>query len=218
MTVEILDLMQERSKLKNQPHKMQEYKQLCRDIQRNCRNARGRYLDEKCKELEELDAKHNPKLYSKIKELKQQKPHAKMGPKNKEGKMLQSDNDVLKRWQEYVTELYSDKRNEEADQTSDQEMGVITVDEVQEIIKKLPKGKPTGEDDIPAEFLQCCGSKRIKTLTSIVNQIYSTGEFLDDFLSNIFIPIPKTAKAMKCEEYRTICLISHACKIVNFIS
>ena len=140
-----------------------------------------------------------------------------MGLKNKEGKMLQSDNDVLKQWQECVTELYSDKRNEEADQIYDHEMGIITVDKVQEIIKKLPKGKVTGEDDIPAEFLQCCGLDKIKTLTSIVNQIYSTGEFPDDFLSNIFIPIPKTAKATKCEEYRTICLISHACKIVLHI-
>ena len=47
-----------------------------------------------------------------------------------------------------------------------------------------------------------------------VNKIYETGEFPKDFLTSISMPIPKATKAVKCEEFRTISLISHASKIL----
>ena len=90
----------------------------------------------------------------------------------------------------------------------------INEQEVEIIIKKLTKGKATGTDDIPDEFIQCSGRKEIKTITNLVNKIYETGEFPEDFLTSIFIPIPKSPKAIKCEDHRTISLISHSCKIL----
>ena len=53
--------------------------------------------------------------------------------------------------------------------------------EIADTIKNLPKGKATGEDNIPAEFFQYC----------VICIIYVNGKLLDDFLSNIFIPIRK---------------------------
>ena len=82
------------------------------------------------------------------------------------------------------------------------------------IIKKSLKGKATGTDDIPAEFIQCNRKKGIKTITNLVNKIYETGEFPEDFLTSVFLPIPKSPKAIKCEDHRTISLISHSCKIL----
>ncbi|KAG1687293.1 LINE-1 reverse transcriptase [Nymphon striatum] len=161
---------------------------------------------------------HSPKLYVKIKELQQKKQRIKLGLRNKEGVVLQEDDDIKKRWHEYVKQLYSDRREEEYILKSKEEVEVnITEEEVEETIKMLPRRKATGVDEIPAEFLQSCGPHGIKVITAIINKIYRTGELPIDFLTNVFIPIPKIAKAMKCEDHRTISLISHASKILLYI-
>ena len=56
-----------------------------------------------------------------------------------------------------------------------------------------------------------------RMIVKLINKIYQTGELPADFLANIFIPIPKTSNTTKCEEHRTISLISHACKILLYI-
>ena len=86
-------------------------------------------------------------------------------------------------------------------------MEKITEEEVKKVIDKLPKNKATGVDDIPTEFLQRCGTESLKVITRTINRIYENGEFPDDFLTIIFIPIPKPANTTQCEQYRTISLI-----------
>ena len=141
-------------------------------------------------------------------------PRTNLGVKDKKGNILQTEHEVLTRWKEYISELYTDNsleqywpiENETIERINEQEMEIIT--------KKLLKGKATGTDDIPAEFIQCSGKKGIKTITNLVTKIYETGEFSEDFLMSIFITIPKSPKAIKCEDHRTISLISHSCKIL----
>jgi len=82
------------------------------------------------------------------------------------------------------------------------------------VIDNLPKGKATGEDNIPAELLQCMGESGLQIMTKLINKIYNVGYIPDDFRKSIFIPIPKTTKALDCSDYRTIALISHASKIL----
>ena len=102
ITNEILSRMNERSKLKQQSNKRDEYKELCREIQRQCRQAKEQYYNKICEELEDLDKKHNPKLYARIKDLQIRKPRAKAGLKNLEGKMLMTTQEIVDRWEEYV--------------------------------------------------------------------------------------------------------------------
>ena len=210
--------MSERSKLKQQSNKRNEYKDLCREIQRQCRQAKEHYYNNLCEELEDLDKKHNPKLYARIKGLQIKKPHAKAGLKNQEGKMLMTTQDMLDRWEEYVRELYSENRSKLTIINKDsQKITQITEEEVQQVIKTLPRNKSTGVDDIPAEFLQCCGPQGIKIRAKTINRIYETGEFPDDFLTSVFVPVPKTSNADQCEQYRTISLSTHASKILLHI-
>src|SRR5438132_5984741 len=51
-------------------------------------------------------------------------------------------------------------------------------------------------------------------MTKLKNKIYNVEYIPDDFRKSIFIPIPKTTKALDCSDYRTIALISHASKIL----
>ena len=59
-----------------------------------------------------------------------------------------------------------------------------------------------------------CGIRGITALTEHLNKIYTTGDLPQDFIKTVFVPIPKLTKAMECNEYRTISLISHAAEIL----
>ena len=210
--------MNEQSKIKNKSSK-DEYKKICRAIQKECRKAKEVYYNNICNELEDLDRKNNPKLFSVIKnELRQQKAQVRAGLKGSKGDLLMETADILTRWEEYVADLYADDRTQAMIYNERNEsMEKISEEEMKRIIEKLPKNKATGVDDIPAEFIQCCGQEGIAILTSIINKIYETGELTKDFLTSIFIPIPKVPKAMNCEEFRTISLITHVSKILLHI-
>lgn len=75
--------------------------------------------------------------------------------KDKQRKLLIEKNKVLKRWSEYIKELYADQRtetptNQETDYTTGIEIKEITEEEIQEVIKR----KACRADGIPAELLQ----------------------------------------------------------------
>ena len=166
ITIEILDLMNEMSKRKQKDNKKEEYKRMCGEIQRKCRSTKTTYYNEICAELQELDKRqHNPRLFKRTKDLQQRKSYTKTKLKDKNGKTLLTIDEVLERWQEYVTELYSDNRQKlTVDNENNERVVKISKEEVQTVIKNLPKNKATGVDDIPAEFLQCCGPESLKIL------------------------------------------------------
>ena len=51
-------------------------------------------------------------------------------------------------------------------------------------------------------------------LYSICQQILKTQQWLQDWKSSVFIPIPKKGNAKECSNYYTIALISHASKVM----
>ena len=124
------------------------------------------------------------------------------------GEIVLKTTKILARWKEYVTVLCADDRTQVIFKNErNEKMERISEEEVKRAIEKLPKTKATEVDELPAEFLQSCGEEGITIITAIINKIYKTGEFPKDFLTSIFTPIPKTTKAMKCEEFRKISLI-----------
>ena len=49
----------------------------------------------------------------------------------------------------------------------------------------------------------------VKEILSLCNKIYNEGEWPEEFMATVLLPIPK-----KCKEFRTISLISHTAKIL----
>ena len=148
-------------------------------------------------------------------EFEQKKAQVRAGLKDDKGEIVLETTKILARWKEYVTALYADDKTQVIIKNERSEiMERIPEEMVKRVIEELPKNKATGVDELPAEFLQCCGQEGITIITAIINKIYETGEFPKDFLTSIFMPIPKATKAVKCEEFRTISLISHASKIL----
>ena len=107
ITEEILDKMEERRMWKRNEEK---YRSLSKTIKKMCRKAKNEYYNEICNEIESLDKAHNPKMFQKVKQLRPRKLQSAEGVKNKDGKVLFDETDILERWVEYIGELYSDER------------------------------------------------------------------------------------------------------------
>ena len=54
----------------------------------------------------------------------------------------------------------------------------------------------------------------IEKLTQLCNEIYNTGYWPTYLKESIFIPIPKKPKATRCQEYRTISIMSQVTKLL----
>src|SRR6184192_1270206 len=219
MNSEILQKMEERRKCKNMKAEEQ-YKKLKQEIRKLCRQAKDKYYEDKCKEIEMLDKAHGQLMYQKIKELRPKGNRGLQTIKSKQGNVLMEKDEVMERWAEYVEELYKDE-NRGVDDIIDMgqmenEVYTICSEEIEAVIKDLPKGKACGSDNISAELLQCMGEKGVKIMTRLINKIYQSGFMPEDFRESIFVPIPKVSKAQECRlsDFRTIALISHASKVL----
>ena len=73
---------------------------------------------------------------------------------------------------------------------------------------------PEIPDSIPAELLKALGFAGKRELFEICHETYISGEWPEDFLQFIIIPIKKKSGAQDCVDFRTISLVSHASKIV----
>ena len=124
----------------------------------------------------------------------------------------------IKRWQEYIEELYKKEKKKDLHDPHSHD-GVIThlePDIVECKVKWALGGvitnKANGGDGIPVELFQILKDDAVKVLLSICQQIWNTQQWLQDWKKSVFIPIPKKDNAKKCSNYSTIALISHASK------
>lgn len=70
MTLEILELMEERKLAKNIPAELgtERYKELKNKVQNECRKAKEKFLNEECREIERLQEINSAAYHKKIKE------------------------------------------------------------------------------------------------------------------------------------------------------
>ena len=143
--------------------------------------------------------------------------HAKMGlRKDRNGMDLTEAEDIKKRWQEYIEELYEKDLHD-----PDNHDGVITglepnilKCEVKWALGSITMNKASGGDEIPVELFQILKDDAMKVLHSICQQIWKTQQWPQDWKSSVFIPISKKGNAKECSDYHTIALISHASKVM----
>ena len=80
--------------------------------------------------------------------------------------------------------------------------------------KKLKNNKATGTNLIAAEMLKALEDGPLGKLMQLCNEIYNTGHWPKELKESIFLPIPKEPKATRCQEYRTIIIISQVTKLL----
>ena len=212
INLEILQLMEERRKA---TLNKELYKELNKQVKRKCNEAKERWINEQCQEIEEkynIDSKY---VHGKIKEIKGNKGCTTTSCiKSKDGNMLMEKEDVLNRWSEYVEELFKDNRGKKPAIKKVIGGPIILKEEVEQALRKMKHGKATGPDNIPIEVIATLHEIGIEMLTKLLNMIYDSGTIPDDMKKSVFITLPKTPGATECENHRTISLMSHCTKLL----
>lgn len=78
---------------------------------------------------------------------------------------------------------------------------------MEKAIQDMKRRKVIG-GDIPVEVLKGLKEEGPKTLTKIINNIYVIGEWSQEILDVTLVALKKKQQAKKCEDYRTISLVS----------
>jgi hypothetical protein len=89
--------------------------------------------------------------------------------------------------------------------------------EFDKALKDLKEKKAPGEDEIDRKIIKALGNKAKDNLCGIIKDSYKDGRLPEDFQSSVMIVIPKKTRIEKCEEHRTLSLVSHASKILKRI-
>ena len=134
-------------------------------------------------------------LFKKIRDTKGTFP-AKMGTiKDKNDMDLTEAEDIKKRWQEYMEELYKkdlhDSDNRDVVITH-LEPGILER-EVKWALGSITMNKAIGGAGIPAELSQILKDDAVKVLHSIGQRIWKTQQWPQNWKTTVFIPIPKKA-------------------------
>ena len=127
--------------------------------------------------------------------------HAKMGTiKDRNGMDLTEAEDIKKRCQEHMEELYKKDLYD-----PDNHDGVIThlepdilECEVKWALGSITTNKASGSGGIPLELFQILKDDAVKGLHSIRQQIWKTQQWPQDCKRSVFIPIPKKGNAKEC--------------------
>ena len=143
--------------------------------------------------------------------------HAKMGSiKDRNGMDLREAEDIRKRWQEYIEELYKKDLHD-----PDNHDGAIThlepdilECEVKWALGSITMNKARGDDAIVVELFQILKDDAVKVLHSICQQVWKTQQWPQDWKISVFILIPKKGNAKECSDYHTTTLISHTRKAI----
>ena len=106
MSEEALKIAVKRREAKGKGEK-ERYSHLNAEFQRTARRDRKAFLSDQCKEIEENKRMGKTRdLFKKVRDTKR-KFHAKMGSiKDRNGMDLTEAEDIKKRWQEHIEELY----------------------------------------------------------------------------------------------------------------
>ncbi|KAK2177396.1 hypothetical protein NP493_599g02057 [Ridgeia piscesae] len=221
VTADLLDLCDKRKELKKKKkdaERVWQYRAANQVIKKRMKKAKMNWIEEQCRDIGDSMKKNNSKkTYQLVKDLTSTKQGRTTTIQDKDGKCLTEEQDILKRWSEYCSELYNYRATGDPEvlnvpPATDNDNYPILREEVEAAVKSLKKGKSAGADNVPAELVQPRGEAMISALLTICNKIWQTGEWPTPWTLSLIITFPK--KCNPCQNYRTISLISHPSKVM----
>ena len=104
------------------------------------------------------------------------------GIEDSQGNRIVDQSQVLKIWENYITELYDrPNRTETIEVESEKEVDTdekgpyILQNEVEKAIKEIRNKEATGDDEVPGDVLKLLGGG-LKIMTKLINTVHETGE------------------------------------------
>ncbi|MCI4382174.1 hypothetical protein PGIGA_G00260740 [Pangasianodon gigas] len=196
----------------------QEYKELQRRVKREVSKAKQEAYDELYTRLDTREEQTD--LYRLARQRDRDGKDVQQGRviKDRDGRVLTSEESVQRRWKEYSEELMNEENEREKRvegvTSVEKKVDKIRKDEVRKALKRMKSGKAVGPDDIPVEVWKCLGEAAVEFLTSLFNRVLESEKIPEEWGSSVLVPIFKNkGDVQSCSNYRGIKLMSHTMKL-----
>ena len=125
--------------------------------------------------------------------------HGKMGSIKDTNGMDLTEAEDIKRWQEYIEELYKNDLHDpdnHDDVITHLEPDILEC-EVKWALESITTNKASRGEGIPVELFQILKDDAVRVLRSICQQIWKTQQWPQDWERSVFIPMPKNAQTTR---------------------
>ena len=143
--------------------------------------------------------------------------------RDKNGKLLESAEELAATWKQFLQEKFAATEREAQRPEMEQipsyraPNAELTLSEFNKAVAKLPNHKAVGPDGIPAEVIKSCPAVR-RCLFTIIQSIWKEEKLPDSFaLARFTMIYQKKGSVDDPAMYRCIALLNHAYKILSHI-
>ncbi|KAK3569107.1 hypothetical protein QTP86_022139, partial [Hemibagrus guttatus] len=153
----------------------QEYKVLQRRVKREVSKAKQKAYDELYTRLDTREGEKDLYRLARQRDRDGKDVQQVRVIKDRDGRVLTSEESVQRRWKEYFEELMNEEneteKRVEGVNSVEQKVDKIRKDEVRKALKRMKSGKAVGPDNIPVEVWKCLGEAAVEFLTSLFNRV-----------------------------------------------
>ncbi|KAK3530747.1 hypothetical protein QTP70_000813 [Hemibagrus guttatus] len=196
----------------------QEYKELQRRVKREVSKAKQKAYDELYTRLDTREREKDLYRLARQRDRDGKDVQQVRVIKDRDGRVLTSEESVQRRWKEYFEELMNEENEREKRvegvNSVEQKVDKIRKDEIRKALKRMKSGKAVGPDDIPVEVWKCLGEAAVEFLTSLFNRVLESERMPEEWRRSVLVPIFKNkGDVQSCSNYRGIKLMSHTMKL-----
>ncbi|KAK3517060.1 hypothetical protein QTP86_004225 [Hemibagrus guttatus] len=196
----------------------QEYKEFQRRVKREVSKAKQKAYDELYTRLDTREGEKDLYRLARQRDRDGKDVQQVRVIKDRDGRVLTSEESVQRRWKEYFEELMNEENEREKRvegvNSVEQEVDKIRKDEVRKALKRMKSGKAVGPDDIPVEVWKCLGEAAVEFLASLFNRVLESERMPEEWRRSVLVPIFKNkGDVQSCSNYRGIKLMSHTMKL-----
>ncbi|KAK3512269.1 hypothetical protein QTP70_002266 [Hemibagrus guttatus] len=196
----------------------QEYKELQRRVKREVSMAKQKAYDELYTRLDTREGEKDLYRLARQRDRDGKDVQQVRVIKDRDGRVLTSEESVQRRWKEYFEELMNEENEREKRvegvNSVEQKVDKIRKDEVRKALKRMKSGKAVGPDDIPVEVWKCLGEAVVEFLASLFNRVLESERMPEEWRRSVLVPIFKNkGDVQSCSNYRGIKLMSHTMKV-----
>ncbi|KAK3543889.1 hypothetical protein QTP70_030272 [Hemibagrus guttatus] len=196
----------------------QEYKELQRRVKREVSKAKQKAYEELYTRLDTREGEKDLYRLARQRDRDGKDMQQVRVIKDRDGRVLTSEENVQRRWKEYFEELMNEENEREKRvegvNSVEQKVDKIRKDEVRKALKRMKSGKAVGPDDIPVEVWKCLGEAAVEFLANLFNRVLESERMPEEWRRSVLVPIFKNkGDVQSCSIYRGIKLMSHTMKV-----
>ncbi|KAK3531798.1 hypothetical protein QTP70_029738, partial [Hemibagrus guttatus] len=180
----------------------QEYKELQRRVKREVSKAKQNAYDELYPRLDTREGEKDLYRLARQRDRDGKDVQQVRVIKDRDGRVLTSEESVQRRWKEYFEELMNEEENErekrvEGVNSVEQKVDKIRKDEVRKALKRMKSGKAVGPGDILVEVWKCLGEAAVEFLASLFNRILESERMPEEWRRNDIVICSESREQME---------------------